>query len=65
MLFVSKSLNNLSPSDFNTWFSCSSDQHSYENSSSTQGNLIKFFYKANRCGKYSITVNAVELWNKI
>ena len=38
ILFVSKSLNNLSPSIFNTWFSLSSDQHNYETSSSTQGN---------------------------
>ena len=32
ILFVSKSLNNLSPSVFNTWFSFSSDQHNYETS---------------------------------
>ena len=30
ILFVSKSLNNLSPSIFDTWFSFSSDQHNYE-----------------------------------
>ena len=65
ILFVSKSLNNLSPSVFNTWFSFSSDQHNYESSSSTQGNLIKLFYKTNRYGKCSITVSAVESWNKI
>ena len=65
MLFVSKSLNNLSPSIFNTWFSLSSDQHNYETSSSTQGNLMKLFYKTDRYGKYSITVSAVESWNKI
>ena len=65
ILFVSKSLNNLSPSIFNTWFSFSSDQHNYETSSSTQGNLMKLFYKTNRYGKYSITVSAVESWNKI
>ena len=65
MLIVSKSLNNLSPSIFNTWFSLSSDQHSYEPSRSTQGNLVKLFYRADRYGKYSITVNAVESWNKI
>ena len=64
ILFVSKSLNNLSPSIFNTWFSFSSDQHKYETSSSTQGSLMKRFYKTNRCGKYSITVSAVESWNK-
>ena len=65
ILFVSKSLNNLSPSIFNIWFSFSSDQHNYETSYSTQGNLMKLFYKADRYGKYSITVSAVESWNKI
>ena len=65
ILFVSKSLNNLSPSIFNTWFSFSSDQHNYETSSSTQGNLVKLFYKTNRYGKYSITISAIGLWNKI
>ena len=34
-ILISKSLNNLSPSFFNTWFSFSSDQHTYETSSST------------------------------
>ena len=48
-----------------TWFSFSSDQHNYETSSSTQGNLMKYFYKTNRYEKYSIIINAVELWNKI
>ena len=38
----------------------SSDQHNYETSSSTQGNLTKRFYKTKRYGKYSITVSAVE-----
>ena len=66
VLFVSKSLiNNLTPSVFSTWFSFSSDQHNYETSSSTQGNLTKLFYKTNRYGKYSITVSPVESWNKI
>ena len=65
VLFVSKSLNNLTLSVFRTWFSFSSDQHNYETLSSTQGNLTKLFYKTNRYGKYSITVSAVESWNKI
>ena len=43
-------------------FSFASDQHNYETSSSIQGNLIKPF---GRYGKYSITISAVELWNKI
>ena len=53
------------PSGFSTWFSFSSGQHNYETSSFTQGNLTKLFYKTNRYGKYSITVRAVESWNKI
>ena len=65
VLFVSKSLNNVTPSVFSTWFSFSSDQQNCETSSSTQGNLTKLFYQTNRYGKYSITVSAVELWNKI
>ena len=63
--FVNESLNNLSPSVYNTWFSFSSDQHNYETSSFSQGNLIKHFYKTKRYGKYSITVSAVDSWNKI
>ena len=47
ILFVNKSMNNLLPSVFNTWFIFSSDQHSYETSRSKQGNLIKLFYKTN------------------
>ena len=65
ILFVSKSINDLSPSLFNAWFSFSSDQHNNETSCSTQGNLTKLFHKTNRYGKYSITVSAVESWNKI
>ena len=65
ILFVSKSLNNLTQSVFSTWFSFSSDEHNYESSSSTQGSLTKLFYKTNGYGKYSITVRDVEWWNKI
>ena len=65
IIFISKSLNKLSPSVFNIWFTFSSDQHNYETSSSTLGNLTKRFYKTNKYGKYSITVSAAESWNKI
>ena len=64
ILFVSKSLNNLTPSVFSTWFSFSSDQHNYDTSSSKQFNLIKL-YKTNIYEKYSITVSVLESWNKI
>ena len=58
IFFVSTSLNNSSSSVFNTWFNFSSDQHNYETSTSTKGNLIKLFCKTNRCEKYSINVSA-------
>ena len=41
ILFISKSLNNLSTSVLNTWFIFSSDQHNYKTSSPTQGHLIR------------------------
>ena len=53
MLFISKSLNNLTPSGFNTWFG------------SRQGNVIRSSYKINRYGKYSIMAIAPESWSKI
>ena len=57
--------NNFSPSISNTWLSFSSNQDNYENSTSTQGNLAKLFYKINRYEKYIITASTVKLWNKI
>ena len=57
-LICKQTLNNLLPSVFNTWFTFSSDQH-------LRKILIKCFYKTKRYGKYSITVSAVESWNKI
>ena len=39
-------------------------KHFHETLSSTQGNLIKRFYKTKRYGKYSIIVRSVESWNK-
>ena len=62
ILFVSKSLNDLSPSIFDTWFTFFSDQHNYV---TALDNLIQLFYKTNRYGKYQITLSDVELWNKI
>ena len=38
-LFVTKSINNLLPSLFNNWFLFLSDQHNYEISLSSLGNL--------------------------
>ena len=59
ILFISKPLNNLSLSVL--IHGCfSTNQQNYETLSSTQGNLLKLFYKTKRYGKYSITISAVE-----
>ena len=65
ILFVSRVVSKLIPSDFNTWFSFSSDQHNYETWSSKQGSIIKSSYWKNRYGKYSIIASAIDSWNKI
>ena len=57
-LFLSKSINNLLPSLFNNWFLSSSDQHSFETSWSSVGNLHKPSYKTKIYGKNSIAVSA-------
>ena len=64
--FVGKSVKDLKPSVFNTWFSFSSDQHNYETSSSRQSNQpYKIFLWTNRYMKYSVIASAVDSWNKI
>ena len=63
--FVSKSLNNLSQSIFYAWFGFSSDNVTLKPQDLHRVTSWNLFYKTNRYGKYSIAVNAVELWNKI
>ena len=65
ILFVNKSVNNLTVSVFNTWFCLSLDQQNYETSSSRQGNLLKSSFGPNRYGKYSVITSAVDSWNRI
>ena len=67
ILFISKSLNNLSPSVFNTWFvfSLINITTNPEAVLMVHGNVIKLSYQTKRFRKYSITVSAVEPWNKI
>ena len=62
-LIVSKSINNFLPSLFNDWSLFSSNQHNYETSWSSYGNLPKPFYKTNIYGKNVIVVRAVNVLN--
>ena len=63
--FVSKSVNKLTPSVFNIWFSFSAYHHNDEASSFREGNLIKCFCRTNRNEKYSKITVAVDSRNKI
>ena len=61
--FVSKSINNLLDSLLNDWFWFSSNQHNYEISCSSPGNLHQHSYKTNIYSKNSIIVSAINASN--
>ena len=66
ILFVNKSVNNLTVSVFNIWFCLSLDQQNYETSSSRQGNLLKSSFRPNRYGKYSVMwIHEIESKNNL
>ena len=51
------------PSIFDKWFTLCSDIHNYNTTAS--GKLFKPSFRTNLHGKNSITVSAVDAWNKI
>ena len=61
---ISKFINSLLPPVFNKWFTFCSNIHNYETTSSTTCNLFKPSFPANLYGKNSITINAIDAWNK-
>ena len=63
ILFISKSINNLSPSLFKNWFAFSSDTHKYNISWSSNDKLQKYSYRTNTYGKNSIIISATESCN--
>ena len=63
ILFVSKSISNPLPSLLNNWFLFSSDQHSYETSWCSLGNLYKPSNETNTSAKNSIIVSTINAWN--
>ena len=62
ILFINKSFNNLPPI-FKSWFTFSSDLHNYHTVSST-AKIFKPFYRTDSYGKNSITLGAINSWNK-
>ena len=51
ILFISKSINNLISSLFNSWFVFSSDTYEYNTSRSSNDELQKYSYRTNTYGK--------------
>ena len=65
VLLVSKYFNNILPSIFNNWFTLCSDMHNYNTAASLTGKLFKPSFRTILYRKKSITLSAVNAWNKI
>ena len=64
VLLISKFINSLLPPVFNNWFTFWSNVHNYETTSSATCKLFKPSFRTNLYGKKSITLNAIDAWNK-
>ena len=65
VLLVSKYFNNILPSTFDKPFTLCSDIDNYNTAASSAGKLFKPSFRTHLYGKNSITVSAVNAWNKI
>ena len=64
ILFINKSFNNLLPPIFKSWFTFCSEVHNYQTISSTADKIFKPSYRTDSYGKNSITIGAINSWNK-
>ena len=64
VLLISNFTNSLLPPVFNNWFTFCPNIHNYETTSSATCKLFKPSFCTNLYGKNSITVNAIDAWNK-
>ena len=64
VLLISKFINSLLPPVFSNWFTFCSNVHNYETTSPATCKLFKLSFCTNLYGKNSITVNAIDTWNK-
>ena len=64
ILFINKSFNNLLPPIFKNWFTFCSDVHDYHTFSTTADKIFKPSYRSDSYGKNSITLGAINSWNK-
>ena len=64
VLLNSNFTNSFLPPVFNNWFTFCPNIHNYETTSSATCKLFKPSFCTNLYGKNSITVNAIDAWNK-
>ena len=64
ILFINKSFNNLLPTIFKSWFNFCSDLHNYRTVSSAADKIFKPYYRTDSYGKNSVTLGAINSWNK-
>ena len=64
-IFISKSLQGLSPSVFNNWFKFSFESHSHDTRWSNLGYLKISFYRTKTYDRYSMFVNSIYVWNHL
>ena len=64
IIFIGKSFNNLLPPTFKSWFTFCSNVHNYQTVSSTADKIFKPSYRTDSCGKNSISIGAINSWNK-
>ena len=64
MIFINKLLNIFLPPIFKNWFTFCSDVHNYQTVSSTSDKIFKQSYRTDSFGKNSITIGAINKWNK-
>ena len=64
ILFINKYFNNLFPPIFKSWSNFCSDLHNYHTVSSTTDKIFKTSYRIDSYGKNSITLGAINNWNK-
>ena len=65
ILFISKVLNNMLPTLFKNWSHFCYNIHHCSTTSSVEGHLPKKSFRTNNFGKLSVTVSAIDLWNKV
>ena len=64
VLLISKFIISLLQPLFNNWFTFSSNIHNYETTSSAICKLFKHSFRSNLYAKNTITIKAMEAWNK-